>query len=149
MAKVKPGKKPGSKPGGVRTDVAKRSPPKKVTRKPAKRATASSTAEIRWFDGPTQRLGTVTGARFTEVGLRLEIQCNYQDVSRYSLTFNFQNASNRHEYSGSWESDARRTGAVDVKLNAGVNSGYLMKGNWSEFGQTWGWETSEIAISPS
>lgn len=109
---------------------------------------APKTAGVSWVVGPARRIGTVMSATFDDKGvLKVEIACNYTDGSHYSLTFS--NQRSQLEYSGSWSSNDlnRSSGYVDVKLKPGSNGGYLMSGNWHQYGETQTWETTEVAIA--
>ncbi len=136
---------------GSEVSLSPKSPRRKTgSRKPARRAVAPTTAGLRWFSGNTQRLGTITQAFFTADGiLRLEIDCDYRDVSHYSIVFDRQGVTNPQEYYGRWSSnDANRsTGEVSVTLT-GKGRVFRLAGTWAEYGENGNWEsTSEIVIA--
>lgn len=108
------------------------------------------TAGLRWFGGSSQRLGRITQAWFTEDGiLRLEIDCNYDEVSHYSVVLDRQSKSDPLQYFGRWSSNSvhRSVGEVDVRLTSCGSDVFRLAGNWHDEDGRWDWEsTSEIVI---
>lgn len=105
------------------------------------------TAGLCWFGGSSRRLGKITQAWFTEEGvLRLEIDCNYDEVSHYSVVLNRQSKSDPLQYFGTWSSH-HGVGDIDVKLTSCGGDVFRLAGNWHDDDGRWDWEsTSEIAI---
>jgi hypothetical protein len=119
-----------------------------------KRGTATSepiTAWIKWISGNSERLGKIKGVWFDEREvLRIEIDCDYIDVSHYSLVFGRQNLSHPAEYFGEWSSDdqCRSRGMVDVRLTEAGKGVFQLAGTWTEGGETWDWETTSAVAIP-
>lgn len=117
----------------------------------SKRPDGPTTAGIRWISGATTRVGGITQAWFTDQGiLRLEIDCDYQEVSHYTVTFNYQDMTDLSKYTGKWSSNdaSHSSNDVSVQLTATGPCVYRLAGTWTEHRERWDWETtSEIMIS--